>query len=140
MATNLSQQKDGNQPNSNPPPSAGAYVPPHLASGYQSSFSRNGSSDTRYSKDQLLEMFKSQDRAGPTATNINDLLVDGWTPESTNGASNGGWGKRDDHKDAGPEICWDHEGAVHPLALIEVTEEELEVSTLWRNLCSPIRY
>lgn len=60
--------------------------------------------------------------------NLNDLFVDGWNPGNTNGTNNGGWGKRDDNKDiSGPEICWDHEGSVHPLALAEMTEDEKEV-------------
>ena len=28
---------------------------------------------------------------------------------------------------AGPDICWDHEGSVNPIALQEMTEEEKEV-------------
>ncbi len=45
-----------------------------------------------------------------------------------NGTSNGGWGKRDDMKEAaGPDICWDHEGSVNPVAMQEMTEEEREV-------------
>ncbi len=63
--------------------------------------------------------------------NLNDLFVDGWSPSSTNGMNNGGWGKRDDNKDtSGPEICWDHEGSVHPMALAEMTEDEKEVGLL----------
>ena len=63
--------------------------------------------------------------------NLNDLFVDGWSPSSANGTNNGGWGKRDDIKDiSGPEICWDHEGSVHPMALAEMTEDEKEVGLL----------
>lgn len=96
---------------------------------YQSSYNRNGSSsESRYSKDQLLDLFRAQEKSGFSNVNLNDLYVDGWNPNYTNGTTNGGWGKRDDHKDAtGPEICWDHEGSVHPLALAEMTEEEKEV-------------
>lgn len=39
-----------------------------------------------------------------------------------------GWGKRDDMKEAaGPDICWDHEGSVNPIAMQEMSEEEKEV-------------
>lgn len=68
---------------------------------------------------------------------MDDLFVDGWTP-NINGTSNGGWGRRDDHKDAtGPEICWDHNGSVQPLALIDMTEEEKGVrprTWRWRGI------
>ena len=129
-ATNLSQQRESTQSSGNPPtPSGNVYVPPHLNSNYQSTYGRNGSSsDTRYSKDQLLELFKTQSKSGSLNTNVNDLLLDGWTP-GINGASNGGWGKRDDHKDvAGPEMCWERDGGVQPMALLDMTAEEKEVS------------
>jgi len=72
-------------------------------------------------------LFKSQGRAGP---NIDDLYVDGWKPDAVNGISNGGWGKRDDHKEQaiGPEICWDQQGKVHPLSLVEMNDEEKQVN------------
>ena len=64
------------------------------------------------------------------------MLLDGWSP-GVNGASSGGWAKREDHKEAGgPEICWDHEGSVIPLAMIDMTEEEKEVNTVQDNRCS----
>lgn len=55
--------------------------------------------------------------------------MDGWNPGSANGNNTGGWGRKDDHKDGsgGPEICWDFEGNVHPLALVEMGDEEKEV-------------
>ena len=130
VATNLSQPKDSSQSNNIPTPSsANVYVPPHLNSSYQSSHNRNGpSNESRYSKDQLLDLFRTQDRNGFANTRIDDLYVDGWSPGTVNGTSNGGWGKRDDSKEAlGPDICWDHEGSVHPMAMQEMTEEEREV-------------
>ena len=55
--------------------------------------------------------------------------MDGWHPNTVNGTSYGGWGKRDDFKEqsTGPEICWDPEGKAHPLSLIEMDEEEKQV-------------
>ena len=100
-----------------------------MNSHYQSSV-RNGLSEGRYSKDQLLDLFREQKRNGFSDTNVEDLFVDDWRP-AVNGTSSGGWGRRDDHKDAaGPEICWDHNGSVQPLALIDMTEEEKEVYSL----------
>ncbi len=99
-----------------------------MNSNYQS-YNRNGASaDSRYSKDQLLDLFRTHERNGFSSTNVNDLFVDGWSPGAVNGMSNGGWGKRDDNKEiAGPDICWDHEGSVNPIAMQEMTEEEKEV-------------
>lgn len=130
VATNLSQQKESSQSNNNPTPSsANVYVPPHLNSNNQSSYNRNGSSaEFRYSKDQLLDLFRTQERNGFASTNVNDLFIDGWSPGAVNGTSNGGWGKRDDNREAaGPDICWDHEGSVNPIAMQEMGEEEKEV-------------
>ena len=128
-ATSLSQQRDGNQITNSPQSSGGnVYVPPHLNANFQS-YGRNGSSaDTRYSKDQLLDLFRSQAKAGSFNNNVNDLLLDGWSP-TPNGTNNSGWGRKDDHKEStGPEICWDHSGSVQPISLSEMTVEEKEVS------------
>lgn len=102
-----------------------------MSSNYQP-YNRNGAStECRYSKDHLLDLYRAQEKSGLTNGNLGELFVDGWTP-GVNGTSNGGWGKRDDHKDAtGPEICWDHSGNIPPLALMDMTEGEKEV------LCSP---
>lgn len=84
--------------------------------------------ETRYSKDQLLEMFRAQEKSGQAITNLSDLFVGNWSPGIVNGASNGGWGKREDHKEAtGPDICWDHEGSVHPMGLTMINDDEREV-------------
>lgn len=109
-------------------PGTGVYVPPHLNSSYQSNANRNGAAtENRYSKDQLLDLFRAQDRPGQVNTNVTDLFVDGWNP--MNGANNGGWARKDETKDpsTGPEICWDYEGGVAPLATIEMGEDEKEV-------------
>lgn len=92
-------------------------------------FGRNGSSgDTRYSKEQLLDMFRMQEKGGYQGTNIHDLFIDGWNPGAVNGIESTGWGRKDDNRDSsGPEICWDHEGSVQPLALTIMTDEEREV-------------
>lgn len=95
----------------------------------QSSYTRNGSStECRYSKDQLLDLFRAHERNGFSSTNVNDLFVDGWSPGAVNGTNSAGWGKRDEMKEAaGPDICWDHEGSVNPIAMQEMTDEEKEV-------------
>ena len=74
-------------------------------------------------------MYKSQ---GPFGPNIDDLYVDGWNPNNVNGIGDAGWGRRDEHKEQsnGPEICWDHEGKAHPLALVSMDDEEKQVSQM----------
>ena len=111
-------------------PSSGVYVPPHLNTHHQSSFSRNGPiSESRYSKDQLIDLFRAQADPATSSKNLSDLFVGGWNPGDASTTSNGAWSKKDDHKDsaAGPEVCWDHEGKVIPLGMIDITEEEREV-------------
>ncbi len=130
LANNLSSQRDTPQ-TSNASPSSGVYVPPHLNSNYQSTYGRNGATaEGRYSKDQLLDLFRAQGKSGQTNTNISDLFVDGWSPGAVNGTINGGWGKKEDHKEgaSGPDICWDPEGKVQPLGLIDLTDHEKEVN------------
>lgn len=130
LATNLSNQREGAPTTNVTTPGTGVYVPPHLNSSYQSNLNRNGAAtDSRYSKDQLLDLFRAQGRSGQANTNVSDLFVDGWSPGNVNGTNVSGWGRKDEHKEGsgGPEICWDHEGSVHPLALIELKDDEKEV-------------
>lgn len=128
LAASLSNQRESAPNSLVTTPGTGVYVPPHLNSSYQSNANRNGAAtENRYSKDQLLDLFRAQDRPGQSNTNLTDLFVDGWNP--INGANNGGWGRKDETKDpsTGPEICWDYEGSVAPLATIEMAEDEREV-------------
>ncbi|KAA6407056.1 MAG: hypothetical protein FRX48_09122 [Lasallia pustulata] len=110
--------------------SPGVYVPPHLNTTHQSSLGRNGPiAESRYSKDQLLDLFRAQADSATSIKNLSDFFVGGWNPGEASTNSNGVWSKKDDHKDsaAGPEVCWDHEGKVIPLAMIDITEEEREL-------------
>ncbi|MCJ1378658.1 hypothetical protein MMC17_001757 [Xylographa soralifera] len=139
LATASSHHRESSQ-NANPPPSAGVYVPPHLNSSYQQSLPRNNSMiDSRYSKDQLLDLFRAQGDSGTLYKNPSEHLVEGWHPNTSSVASNGAWNRRDDHKDGsnGPEICWDHEGTIQPLGLTEPSEEEKELFSISVN--SPLK-
>jgi PERQ amino acid-rich with GYF domain-containing protein len=79
----------------------------------------------------MLSLYKSQRESGNWGKHVADAFMTDWSPRDGTSASNGSWGKRDDQKDgsAGPEICWDHGGQVQPLGLIEMNDEEKEVST-----------
>lgn len=97
---------------------------------HHSSFTRNGpTAESRYSKDQLFDLFRAQADPATSSKNLSELFVGGWNPGDTSTNGNGAWSKKDDHKDsaAGPEVCWDHEGKVVPLGMIDITEEEKEV-------------
>lgn len=131
LATNLSHQRESSQTNSSSTnQNSGVYVPPHMNSTYQS---RGGPSETRYSRDQLLDFYRARSTAGPSSTNISDLCMDGWNPTLMNGMTNGGWSRKDELKDGppAPEICWNHDGNVRPLGLIDLTEEEQAVRTIF---------
>ncbi|KAJ6069690.1 hypothetical protein N7499_011577 [Penicillium canescens] len=127
VATNPSHPRDSSQPASASTPTAGgAYIPPHMSSN-TSSIARNG--DSRYSKEQLLELYKSQREQGTLSKNVEEYFVADWDPHTSSTSSNGAWGKRDDHKpnSAGPEVCWDHGGQVEPLGLAVMSDSEKEV-------------
>jgi PERQ amino acid-rich with GYF domain-containing protein len=127
VATTPSQHRDSSQPASASTTTAGgAYIPPHLSSN-SSSIARNG--DARYSKDQLLELYKLQREEGTLSKNVEEYFVADWDPHTVSAPANGAWGKRDDHKNnsAGPEVCWDHGGQVEPLGITGMTEDEREV-------------
>ncbi|KAL8858893.1 MAG: hypothetical protein Q9178_004572 [Gyalolechia marmorata] len=128
LATSLSHQRETSQSNASATNhNAGVYVPPHMNSNHQTSNTQGAPSETRYSKDQLLDLFRAQTRNSPS-THVSDLYVDGWHPSSANGMTNGGWSRKDELREgsAGPEMCWDHEGKVHPLALSDMSEQEKE--------------
>lgn len=123
-------QREGGQSSTNPPPSAGsAYVPPHMNPNYQSSFSRNSGpgSESRYSKEQLLDLFKIYEKNGTSNGHIHELFMDGWTPGAASANENGSWGKKEDQRESGTYSCWDSDGTVRPISLYEMEDEEREV-------------
>ncbi|KAJ5899286.1 hypothetical protein N7495_004030 [Penicillium taxi] len=117
-------------------PTSGAYIPPHMSSNPLSSALRNGNMDARYSKDQLLDLYKLQREN--LSKNVEDYFVADWDPHMVTNPANGAWGKRDDHKtSAGPEVCWDHDGQAEPLGLSDMTDSEKEFFTASVN--SPLK-
>lgn len=138
VAINTSHHRDSSQSVSASTPTVGAYVPPHMTSNQQASGLRNGmaTGENRYSKDQLLDLYRSQRESGALGKNVADYFVADWDPHVDSPSLNGAWEKREDQKDAstGPEVCWDHGGRVEPLALMDMTDEEKEVC--FNALCS----
>lgn len=98
------------------------YVPPH----------RNGTiPDTRYTREQLLDLYKETQSLAADDTLLPGLLMGGWQPDVANGNS-AGWGRNDHARDQqqDPNVCWDREGDIDPLGLHDMGEEEREVSDL----------
>lgn len=86
--------------------------------------------DTRYSREQLLELFRELKDTGELEQGIEGLFVGDWTESLTNGAGSSKWNRRDDSRNehtSGPEVCCDRTGATEPLALFEMSEDEREV-------------
>lgn len=127
VATNPSQSRDVGQPTS---ATSGAYTPPHMTSSSSYQLRNGAAHDTRYSKDQLLALYKSQRESGNLLKHVAEYFVADWDPHvETPSAVNGAWGRREDAKEnpSGPEVCWDHGGHAEPLGLINMTDEEKEV-------------
>ncbi|KAJ5540952.1 hypothetical protein N7494_006028 [Penicillium frequentans] len=125
VATNPTHTRESSHAASASTPTSGAYIPPHMSSNSLSSGVRNG--DARYSKDQLIDLYKVQRESGSLGKNVEDYFVADWDPHMVPTPVNGAWGKRDDHKtSAGPEVCWDHGGQAEPLSLSDMTDSEKE--------------
>ena len=84
------------------------------------------STDTRYSKNQLLDIYKGQEEVGALQRDVSHLFVNNWNPEHSNGTNGrSGWGKTNDGRDSyGPEICWEPHGNIRPMGLEEMSEQE----------------
>ncbi|KAH6676552.1 hypothetical protein B0J14DRAFT_616038 [Halenospora varia] len=84
------------------------------------------STDMRYSKNQLLEIYRAQEESGALNGDVSRLFASNWNPEHSNGANGRtGWGKSNDGRESyGPEICWDANGNSRPVGLEEMSEQE----------------
>lgn len=67
------------------------------------------------------------------------LYMSGWEPNTANGVAAGAWNRRDEpSKDHvhGPEVCWDKDGSIAPLGLVEMDDEEKDV---FASVNSPLK-
>jgi PERQ amino acid-rich with GYF domain-containing protein len=81
---------------------------------------------TRYSKEQIIEVFKSQKSSA--APEVARLFVSGWHPGHVNGSMARGWGKNNDsHVLQDPDVCWSNGSDVMPMNLHGMSSEEKEV-------------
>ncbi|TGZ78599.1 hypothetical protein EX30DRAFT_397746 [Ascodesmis nigricans] len=95
--------------------SSNVYHPPHH-------YNRQGAGgSTTYGKEDLLNIFKSQEGSGGLEK------VDGLLESELNGSGAGGWGRSGDEAINGVELCWEKDGGLKPIGLDEMTEEEREL-------------
>jgi PERQ amino acid-rich with GYF domain-containing protein len=128
-ATSLSgsttQSAPRDTPASQTPSNPGVYVPPHAQPG------RNGSAaDGRFSREQLTQLFKTQRESDELEDGLSSLSMGAFEPHATNGASGASWGRNNDHSrdlQSGVEQCWDRDGSIEPLSLMDLTDEERDV-------------
>lgn len=79
---------------------------------------------SRYTKDDLLEMYQSQRPGG----NPSHLFISGWDPSNASGSGVRGWGKsNENHVPQDPGTCWDFNGDTAPIGLSGFSQDEKEV-------------
>ena len=131
IATNPSGARESNHVGQgSATPTTGVYVPPHLNANHQLNSLRNGlPGEVRYTKDQMIALYKHQRDAGALDQTLSAIFTGGWNPLDPRESTISAWGRRDEGKESsvGPEICWDHNPTAEPLALIDMSEEEREV-------------
>jgi PERQ amino acid-rich with GYF domain-containing protein len=127
----LAQSAQAQAQGSAPPPPANADAQPLQL---QSNPSYEQQTVTRYSKEDLLDVYRAQQESGAANDDVNGLFVSGWDPGHSNGANGRGWGKSNDGRDNhSPGVCWDANGSARPISLEEMSEEE-------RAVCHPCTY
>lgn len=90
------------------------------------------SSEARFSKNKLLEIYKTHQNTDESNIDVSRLFMNNWDPTHSNGVNGRGWGKSNDTRDQsyGPEVCWDQSGQIQPIGLEEMSELERMVSDL----------
>lgn len=117
------------QPTSNPQ----TYLPPHMSAG------RNGfTTDARYTRSQLLDLFREQKNLDDLDADLSDLFVGDFDPDAIYDQASSRWSTRDEgNPDAyGPDICIARN--IEPTVLHEMTDDEKEASLLIGILLFPI--
>jgi PERQ amino acid-rich with GYF domain-containing protein len=95
--------------------------------------------DSRYSKNKLLDLYKSQSQPESTNGDVTRLYTNNWDPTQTSTSNGRGWGKLADTRDNshGPDVCWDQSGQVQPIGLEEMSA--LEKSLFTGDVNSPMK-
>jgi PERQ amino acid-rich with GYF domain-containing protein len=86
------------------------------------------SGDTRYSKDQLLNIFQTLKETSALDRNLEDIFAGTWDPlDNKNGLGNQGAAVDGKDQTPGPEVCWNYGGNPVPFGLTDLSEEEKQV-------------
>ncbi len=106
-------------------------------SGQSQTYSSESFAESRYTKDKILEIYRSRQTPDDGNDDVSRLFVNNWDPSQANGSTARGWGKSSDTRDHtyGPEICWDQSGQVQPIGLEEMTALERTVSSRYATFC-----
>ena len=97
----------------------------------------DNSTETRYSKDELLGIAKAQLDSSAASRNVSSLLMDDWDPGHTNTTNGRGWGKSIEARESqGKYVCWDTDGSQRPISFEEMSAEEKAVCHLSSSLQS----
>lgn len=91
------------------------------------------STENRYSKNKLLDIFRAQQNSEGSNSDVTKLFMNNWDPGHSNGINGRGWGKGSDSRDHsyGPDVCWDQTGQNQPIGLEEMSALERSVSVLF---------
>jgi PERQ amino acid-rich with GYF domain-containing protein len=91
------------------------------------------SSDTRYSKEQLLDIYQNHRDSGGLTSKLEDIFQASWDPVSDhNGSSAGGGDGKDQYP--GPDVCWNYSSDEVPFGLTSMTEEEKQVCSIYMKI------
>ena len=74
-----------------------------------------------------MDLFQRQQTTnGGLSDDLDSLFVGGWQPDGANGTSAASWGRNDHSRDPppGPDVCWDRDGNVVPLGLVDLDDED----------------
>ncbi|KAI9731608.1 MAG: hypothetical protein M1818_007738 [Claussenomyces sp. TS43310] len=95
----------------------------------------------RYSKIDLLEIYRNQQNLEISNDDVSRLFANNWDPIHSNGNTARGWGKSTDSRDHhyGPEICWDQSGEVQPIGLEDISALEQTASLFSSDVNSPLK-
>ncbi|RMZ77016.1 hypothetical protein DV738_g4651, partial [Chaetothyriales sp. CBS 135597] len=109
------------------PSTSGLYIPPHLNSSHRSY--RNGmATDTRYTKEQLLDVFQAQKDSGQLVSRLADSFVGPWDPLSDTNGLSAPPSRTDRDQFPGPEVCWSYSSSPPlPLGLVDMVDEEKQL-------------
>ncbi len=84
------------------------------------------SADNRFSKSQLIDIYKTAQETGELSKDISHLYVGSWDPSQSNGTNGrASWGKGSDSRDSDAAgVAWESNANLAPISLEELTEEE----------------